>query len=80
MNCVCGPLLLPSFATYFVNFSSKVGGPDRPVLEKRPERGAGGISEGIAGTTSAASSLAASAAAVQSSIYNKISSAMDERG
>jgi syntaxin-binding protein 5 len=54
-----------------------VGGPDRPVLEKIPKRGAGATSEdGIA----TASSLAASTAAVQSSIYNKLSSAMNERG
>lgn len=59
-----------------------MGGPDRPVLEKRSERGAGGISEeGVAGTTaSAASSLAASAAAVQSNIHDRLSSAMNERG
>jgi hypothetical protein len=56
----------------------KVGGPDRPVPEKGPEQGAGGTSEeGVAGT---ASSLAASAAAVQSSIYDRLSSAMNERG
>ena len=60
----------------------KVGGPDRPVLEKTTERGDGGTSEeGVAGTTAnAASSLAASAAAVQSSIYGRLSSAMGERG
>jgi len=59
-----------------------LGGPDRPVIEKRPERGTGGTpEEGAVGTTaSAASTLAASAAAVQSSIYNKLSSAMSERG
>ena len=72
------------FFLYFgsSNFSSKVGGPDRPVLERRSERDAGGTSEeGVAGTTaSAASSLAANAAAVQSSIYDRLSSAMNERG
>lgn len=59
-----------------------MGGPDRPVIEKRPEQGTGGTpEEGVVGTTaSAASTLAASAAAVQSSIYNKLSSAMSERG
>lgn len=58
-----------------------MGGPDRPVLEKRSEQGAGGTFEKVSGTTaSAASSLAASAAAVQSSIYDRLSSAMDERG
>ena len=67
----CILLLLISF--------QKVGGPDRPVLEKTPQRGDGGTSEeGVAGTT--ASSLAASAAAVQSSIYDRLSSAMNERG
>jgi len=55
-----------------------LGGPDRPVLERRPERGA--AEEGAAGTASTVSSLAASAAAVQSSIYNSLSSAMNERG
>ena len=56
-----------------------MGGLDRPVLEIRPERGA--AEEGAAGTTaSTVSSLAASAAAVQSSIYNTLSSAMNERG
>ena len=67
----------------FSNFLfKKVGGPDRPVLEKTTERGDGGTSEeGVAGTTAnAASSLAASAAAVQSSIYGRLSSAMGERG
>jgi hypothetical protein len=61
---------------------SKVGGPDRPVLEKIPERGASGTSEdGVSGTTAnTASSVAASAAAVQSSIYDRLSSAMNERG
>jgi predicted AlkP superfamily phosphohydrolase/phosphomutase len=59
-----------------------VGGPDRPVLEKKSEQGAGGtLGEGVAATTaSAASSLAASAAAVQSGIYDRLSSAMNERG
>ncbi|KAF8808127.1 WD40 containing snare-dependent exocytosis protein [Phlegmacium glaucopus] len=59
-----------------------LGGPDRPIIEKRPEGGAGGTSEeAVAGTAaSAASSLAANAAAVQSSIYNRLSSAMAERG
>lgn len=59
-----------------------MGGPDRPVLEKISERGDGATSEeGVAGTTaSAASSLAASAAAVQSSIYDRLSSAMNDRG
>jgi syntaxin-binding protein 5 len=61
-----------------------VGGPDRPVLERRSEQGAGGTpqaGEGVtASTTSAASSLAASAAAVQTGIYDRLSSAMNERG
>ena len=59
-----------------------MGGPDRPVLERTSERGTGGTSEeGVAGTTaSAASSLAASAAAVQSSVYDRLTSAMNERG
>lgn len=61
-----------------------LGGPDRPVLEKTSVWGDGGTSQvgvGVAGTTaSAASSLAASAAAVNSSIYDKFSSAMNERG
>jgi hypothetical protein len=60
----------------------KVGGPDRPAPEKGSEQGAGGTSEeGVAGiAASTASSLAASAAAVQSSIYGRLSSAMNERG
>lgn len=60
----------------------KVGGPDRPVLEKKPERDADGtFAEGVVGATaSAASNLAAGAAAVQSSLYNTLSSAMSERG
>ena len=79
MNYVC----LFCFCILFVLISfQKVGGPDRPVVEKISEQGAGGTSEeGVAGTAaSAASSLAASAAAVQSSIYNRLSSAMNERG
>jgi hypothetical protein len=64
--CFCILLLLISL--------QKVGGPNRPVLERRSERDAGGTSEeGVTGTTaSAASGLAASAAAVQSSIYNSL--------
>ena len=60
-----------------------MGGPDRPVLERTSVRGDdGGTSEeGVAGTASnAASNLAASAATVQSNIYDRLSSAMNERG
>ena len=79
MNYVCFVLFL-YFAPFYL--SSKVGGPDRPVLEKGPERVTGGTSkEGVTGTAaSAASNLAASAVAVQSSVYDKLSSAMNERG
>jgi hypothetical protein len=79
MNYVC----LHSFCILLLLISlQKVGGPDRPVLEKTSERGEGGTSEeGAAGTpASATSSLAAGAAAVQSSIYDRLSSAMNERG
>ena len=72
--CFCVLLLLISL--------QKVGGPDRPVLEKKSERGDGETSEeGVAGTSaSATSGLVASAAAVQSGIYDRLSSAMNERG
>lgn len=68
--------------TTFADFSRKVGGPDRPILEKRPEREAGGTSgeEAVGTAATAASSLAARAAGIQSSIYNKIASAINERG
>ncbi|KAF8167354.1 WD40 containing snare-dependent exocytosis protein [Crassisporium funariophilum] len=60
-----------------------LGGPNRPIPEKvQSERGA--TSEegaGMAGTAAgAAASLAAGAAAVQANLYNKLTSAMNERG
>ena len=72
--CFCILLLLTSL--------QKVGGPDRPVLEKISDRDDVGTSEeAVDGTTAtAASSLAASTATVQSSIYGRLSSAMNERG
>ena len=71
--CFCVLLLLISF--------QKVGGPDRPVLEKKSEQGDGTSEEGVAGTSaSAASGLAASATAIQSGIYDRLSSALNERG
>lgn len=70
--CFCILLLLISL--------QKVGGPDRPVLERTSGNG-GTSEEGIVGVTSnAASNLAASAATVQSNIYDRLSSAMNERG
>ena len=75
MNYVCFCFYHLFF--FFPTCLQTVGGPDRPVLEKIPKRAAGATSEdGIA----TASSLATSAAAVQSNIYNKLSSAMNERG
>ena len=78
MNYVC---LFCSCILLLLTSLQKVGGPDRPV-ERRSEQGAGGtLGEGVAATTaSTASSLAASAAAVQSGIYDRLSSAMNERG
>jgi hypothetical protein len=79
MNYVC----LHSFCILLLLISlQKVGGPDRPVLEKTSEPGDCGTSEeGVTGTpASAASNLAASAAAVLSGVCGSVSSAMNERG
>ncbi|KAF9486583.1 hypothetical protein BDN70DRAFT_846519 [Pholiota conissans] len=58
-----------------------LGGPDRPIIPKNSstlERETSAGQESAAGSTAA--SIAAGAAAVQSSIYNRLTSAMSERG
>ncbi|KAF6766707.1 lethal giant larvae like, C-terminal-domain-containing protein [Ephemerocybe angulata] len=62
-----------------------LGGPDRPLPQAQPRPGlapaGGSYGSGIAGSaSSAAATIAASAASAQTSFYNKISSALSERG
>ena len=72
--------------TYYYNTSIStyrfviVGGPDRPMPERtKSDKGSSPV---LQGTTagSAAASFAANAAAVQSNIYSRLTSAMGERG
>lgn len=57
-----------------------MGGPDRPILERtKSDKGSGPVQQGAVGG-SAAAGFAANAAAVQSNIYNRLTSAMGERG
>ncbi|KAJ3517877.1 hypothetical protein NLJ89_g226 [Agrocybe chaxingu] len=55
-----------------------LGGPNRPILQSQSERSKDSV--GASTATSTASGIAAGAAAVQANLYNKLSSAMGERG
>ena len=57
-----------------------MGGPDRPIPEKEAEAG-GAAGQNLAGSAAnAASGFVAGAAAVHANLYNKLTSAMNERG
>lgn len=67
---------LPLILFYFI--LSAVGGPNRPIPEK-PQLS--GTEEGLASTAAgAAAGIAASASAMQSNLYNRLASAVNERG
>ena len=67
---------LPPILFYFI--LSAVGGPNRPIPEK-PQLS--GTEEGLASTAAgAAAGIAASASAMQSNLYNRLASAVNERG
>ena len=73
-------------SSVFVFNATEVGGPDRPIPEKPRDRegtedAAMSAEAGVASTAgAAAASLAASAAAAQANIYNRLTSALGERG
>jgi len=57
-----------------------LGGPDRPIPEK-PELGSSSTEEGLTGTAAgAAAGFVAGASAMQTNLYNRLSSAVNERG
>lgn len=61
---------------------TQVGGPDRPIPEKivRDKTRLAAEDTADGGTKSTAAGLAASAAAVQETLYNKLSGVLGERG
>lgn len=73
---------MPSSIYGTVLKNGAVGGPDRPIPQaKRPALTTAASGSSVANTAStAAASIAASAAAAQTSLYNKLSSALGERG
>jgi len=59
---------------------TSVGGPDRPIPEK-PELGSSSTEEGLASTAAeAAAGFVAGASAMHTNLYNRLSSAVNERG
>jgi len=70
---------LPLILFYFI--LSAVGGPNRPIPEKPQLKSGTSTEEGLASTAAgAAAGIAASASAMQSNLYNRLASAVNERG
>jgi len=65
---------------FFCGIVSQVGGPDRPLPERVAQEKGKALEEGAPGAQGSAAGLAAGAAAVQANIYNRLTSAMSERG
>lgn len=58
-----------------------VGGPNRPIPEKSQLRNGTSTEDGLASTAAgAAAGIAASASAMQTNLYNRLTSAVSERG
>jgi len=57
-----------------------VGGPDRPLPQKAPAPARSGSEDAAGSVGTAAAGIAAGAAAAQTSIYNRLTSAVGERG
>ncbi|KAF8910138.1 lethal giant larvae like, C-terminal-domain-containing protein [Gymnopilus junonius] len=80
----------PSVLGYWFSFNQTktgeqidalLGGPDRPIPEKKEVESSDATGPGLAGSASgAASNLVAGAAAVQANLYNRLASALNERG
>ncbi|KAF9015685.1 WD40 containing snare-dependent exocytosis protein [Cyathus striatus] len=59
------------------------GGPDRPIIKKQPSTskyGADNSTEGSSSTANMAANIAAAASSAQSNLYNRLTSALGERG